>query len=520
VKQNVIFGKLLKLKVSFIAGLLCVFSASWVFSEPSKTSSISTPDGPIEVTVESAILIALENNQSLKVERLEPQIHKTFEDQEQATFDPVLSGVASFSREREQKRQTDSSTSYENEGTSTEADIGVSQFLSTGTDIAVDLSTNNTWSDLYSDQSASRIGLSVTQALLRGKGTDVNLASLRQARLDTQASQYELRGFVEAMVSQVEETYWDYALSQRKIQIFQESLKVAEHQLRETEELIRVGKLPETEITSAQAEIALQQQDLINARSTMLKIRLYLLRLLNPPGSNLWQREILLKNPPIVPEVTMDSVESHVEVALRLRPDLNEARLRVERGDLEVVKTKNGLLPKLDLFLTLGKSGYADSFGSSISDITGDYYNFSVGINVQYPFRNRDARARHKRSLLSQDQATEAVNNLANLVEMDVRTAYIEVNRAKDQISATIATLKLQEEKLRIETEKFRVGRSTMFLVAQAQRDLLISQISEVQAIVNYLKAIVELHRLEGSLLERRGIIAPGREPGSVSSEK
>ena len=103
---------------------------------------------------------------------------------------------------------------------------------------------------------------------------------------------------------------------------------------------------------------------------------------------------------------------------------------------------------------------------------------------------------------------------------MDVRTAYIEVNRAKKQISATIATRKLQEEKLRIETEKFRVGRSTMFLVAQAQRDLLFSQISEIEAVVNYLKALVELHRLEGSLLERRGIIAPGREPVSVSSEK
>ena len=510
----------IRLKVLFLAGLLCVFSASLVFSEPSATSSMSISDDPIEVTVESAILLALENNQSLKVERLNPQIHKTFEDEEQATFDPVLTGEASFSKELAQKRQTNPSTSFEDEDTSMEVDIGVSKFLSTGTDIAVDLSTKLTWSDLYSDQYAPRIGLSVTQALLRGRGTGVNLASLRQSRLDTQASQYELRGFVEAMVSQVEETYWDHALSQRKIKIFQESLKVAEHQLRETEELIGVGKLPETEITSAQAEIALQRQDLINARSTMGKTRLRLLRLLNPPGSNLWQREILLKNPPIVPEVTMDSVESHVDVALRLRPDLNEARLSMERGDLEVVKTKNGLLPKLDLFLTLGKTGYADSFGSSVSDITGDYYDFSVGISVQYPFRNRDARARHKRSLLSRDQATEAVNNLANLVEMDVRTAYIEVNRAKDQISATIATLKLQEEKLRIETEKFRVGRSTMFLVAQAQRDLLFSQISEIEAVVNYLKALVELHRLEGSLLERRGIIAPGREPVSVSSEK
>jgi hypothetical protein len=33
--------------------------------------------------------------------------------------------------------------------------------------------------------------------------------------------------------------------------------------------------------------------------------------------------------------------------------------------------------------------------------------------------------------------------------------------------------------------------------------------------VVNYIKALVELYRLEGSLLERRGIFAPGREPVS-----
>ena len=38
------------------------------------------------------------------------------------------------------------------------------------------------------------------------------------------------------------------------------------------------------------------------------------------------------------------------------------------------------------------------------------------------------------------------------------------------------------EEKLRTETEKLRVGKSTSFLVAQAQRDLLVSRIAEVRA--------------------------------------
>ena len=62
------------------------------------------------------------------------------------------------------------------------------------------------------------------------------------------------------------------------------------------------------------------------------------------------------------------------------------------------------------------------------------------------------------------------------------------------------------------------MGKSTSFLVAQAQRDLLASRIAEVRAIVNYLKALIDLYRQDGSLLERRGIAAPGRDPVTLSA--
>jgi len=161
----------------------------------------------------------------------------------------------------------------------------------------------------------------------------------------------------------------------------------------------------------------------------------------------------------------------------------------------------------------MGNTGYAGSFRNSINNIDRDYYDIQAGVSLEYPLINRNARAIHHASVLGRKQAEEAMKNLVQLVQVDVRSAYIEVNRTKEQIAATAATRVFQTEKARIETEKFRVGKSTTLLVAQAQRDLLSSRISEIQAIANHLKALVELYRLEGSLLERRGITAPGREP-------
>jgi len=92
---------------------------------------------------------------------------------------------------------------------------------------------------------------------------------------------------------------------------------------------------------------------------------------------------------------------------------------------------------------------------------------------------------------------------------VDVRTAYVAATTAREQIAATAATRALKEEALRAETEKFGVGRSTTFQVAQAQRNLVESRIAEAQATVGYIEALVDLYRLDGSLLDRRGITAP-----------
>jgi len=177
------------------------------------------------------------------------------------------------------------------------------------------------------------------------------------------------------------------------------------------------------------------------------------------------------------------------------------------------------LLPLLDLFLTLGKSGYANTFGESIRNIGQDNYDALAGIRFNYPIFNRDSKAVHQRALLSRDQAQKALENLSQLVEVDVRTAYIEVNRTKQQIAASAVTRKFDEEKLRNEIEKLRVGKSTSFLVAQAQRDLLVSRIAEVRALANYLKALIDLYQQDGSLLERRKISAPGREPVKLATK-
>jgi outer membrane protein len=488
--------------------------------EPGEITQRTLPPGPLKITIREAILLSLENNRSLVVERLNPSIQQTFEDQERAVFDPAVAADATAGRVKGERLARSGSETEDFTTDAAEGNISLAQYFPTGTTVALEADTLVDSSSLYNDDFyTTRLGMTVNQALLKGFGTDVNLARLRQARLDTRMSEYELRGFTESLVSEVERTYWDFALARRQIEIVEESLKVARQQLAETNELIAVGRLARSELAAVQAEVAAQEQALIDALAAKDSIRLQLLRLLNPAGPGIWQREIDLIHQPTLPEIKLENVEQYVAVSKRMRPILNEARLEIMRGDLELVKTRNGLLPLMDLFITLGKSGYANSFGESVRNIGKDSYDALAGVRFNYPIFNRDAEAAHRRAQLSRDQAQKALENLSQLVEVDVRTAYIDVSSAKQQIAASSVTRKFNEEKLRTETEKLRVGKSTSFLVAQAQRDLLVSRIAEVRALANYLKALIDLYRQDGSLLVRRGISAPGREPVTLSKQ-
>ncbi|MHC4737489.1 MAG: TolC family protein [Planctomycetota bacterium] len=473
------------------------------------TSSTTGDEGPLKVSVHEAILMAMHNNQGLVVERMNPPIIRTFEEEERAIFDPVFGSRISSARSVAERLSRAGSDTESSTVDRILGSVFLDTLFPTGTSLSLQGSTSIVDSSLYSDTFAgTRLGLTVTQALLQGADVRANTANIYQANVDTAISEYELRGFAELLLEEVESGYWDYALAQRQIEIYTESLNLAQKQIAEIRERIKIGKLAETELAAAQAEVALRRENLINARSDLAKERLLLLQLLNPHGKNMWDRQIILENQPSEPTGEFDDVEQHVKVALKKRADLNQARLEVQKGNLEVIKTKNGLLPKLDFFFTFGKTGYSNSFSRSVSNIDGDSYDIIGGLLFNYPPLNRSANARHNRAVITKQQSIEAVNNLAQIVQVDVRSAYIEVTRTKEQIAATTATRKFQEEKLRAEIEKFRVGKSTSLLAAQAQTDLVASQIAEIEAVVNYLKSLVNLHRMEGSLLERRGIFA------------
>jgi outer membrane protein TolC len=464
------------------------------------------PGGSSELSVEQAVMLGLRYNRDLNVSQLAPLIAGTFEQIERGTFDPELFAEAAYFKEK--STDTRDSAGDERDDLTRDRSIvaGLRQGLPTGTAFEASVGQVGSTRDEDDEEQQSRLALSVTQSLLQGFGADVNLARVRQAELNTLASTHELQGFTESLLAGIEIAYWQYVLANEEIAIFEQSLAVAKKQREEVALRIEVGLLPEFEVAAFRAEEALRVQALINARSRLEESRLRLLRFISANPDGFFVGSIRTTSEPrLVPQEITDLTD-RLQLAEQSRADLLEARLRLQQHRLETIVTKNGLLPRLELFISLGKTGYGESFNASLREIDGDNYDLSGGLRFSQMLGNRAAEARNLASYTREKQAVEAVANLRQIVHLDVRLAVNEVERLRRQIDASRATRVYQEQTTNAEKERFDVGAGTALQVAQAQRDLLFTQIAEVEAIVNYRIALVQLYQAEGSLLERRGV--------------
>ena len=115
------------------------------------------------------------------------------------------------------------------------------------------------------------------------------------------------------------------------------------------------------------------------------------------------------------------------------------------------------------------------------------------------------------RARVQLNQVQAQMKQIELQVATDVTNAAINVQSGAERVQAAQAARELAQKTMEAEQSKFEVGMSTNYFVVQAQRDLSDAQNSELRAILNYRKSLVELERLQQTTLQNLNIsiVAP-----------
>lgn len=457
---------------------------------------------PLALTVEEATLRALSTHPDLQVQRLTQEVNGAFVQIAQGVWDPEIFAELQGSRESVTEVARSTGQQFSVSGQSTSGVLGARKTFSTGTDVEVSVSHDYTDSTRTPTQQRARLGLSLTQALLRGGGSEVNVAQIRQAGLDVEISAHALRAYAGALVAEGEIAYWRYVLAARQIEIQRSALAVAGRARDDTLGAIEVGAAAPFDAATVKAEVARLELALATAEGALEDQRLVMARLI---GVDLAQA-IEAASDPQLDAAPVEDLADRLALADQSHPALQEARLRLAQRRLEVVMTRDGLRPRLDVFIGLGKSGFDETLTGAFSELSGPQYDLLAGVRLSQLVASEGPEGSHRAALLGEKQASLAIENLRREVALEVRRGANAVNQALRQIKVSATARALEEEKVKAAEARRSAGAGTALQLAQARRDLLTSAIAEIEALVAYRVARIQLELAEGTLLQRRGL--------------
>ncbi len=343
---------------------------------------------------------------------------------------------------------------------------------------------------------------SYTQSLLRNFGRDTAASRLIVARNGAKVADLSYQKAIIDLVAATESLYWDVVFAKVNLDNKQQSLALAQKQLKENEIRVQVGTLAPIEVTSAQATVAQREQDIISAEAQLLNAKDALIRALYPANK---PAAIDTADMPTVSPIAVEETVSE-KMAIERRVELKAAKLNLDSASIQEKAANNRTLPQLDATVGYtGNAANADKLSPVNSDITGmKYPGYNVGITFAFPIFNKAARGNQAQARANRRQTELTYRDQELGILLEVRQAYRNLEAAGKGVSAAEKTRIFREKDLEAEQKKFENGMSTNFLVLSKQNDLDTAKSNELQSRIGYAKAVTALEKAQGSLLEAR----------------
>jgi len=496
----------------------------------------------LRLTLEDAVKFALDRNLDIAVQRLNPQINDIAVLSVKSVYNPTLtSTVGPQSATILPSSQTQlgvggaavTETMTFNGGIAQSLPWGGGNFAASLNNFRRSSTSNNS---LFNPLFQSAWSFSYNQPMLRNFSIDSTRQQLAVSKVNRDVSDVQLRATITNTLSNVRNAYWDYVFAVQAVDVAQKSVDLAVKLVQDNQTRVEVGTMAPIDVVQAQSQAATARQNLAAAQQTMRTAELVLKRLIvsGTEDPNWSVRLDPVDRPDFVAQPI--DLEAAIRNALSQRTDLEIAKKTMQANDVTLRFLRDQLKPQADLSLayvpqglggvqlnrqsngTLGSSvvstipgGIGDAFSSLFHN---NYPQWTAQVNFSYPLGTSSQEASVARARVQVSQVQAQVKQVELQIATDVTNAAVSARSNVERVQAAQAARELAEKQLEAEQSKFEVGMSTNYNVIQSQRDLATAQNNELQAVLNYRKALVEFERLQQTTLQNLNVTLIGAGGG------
>ncbi len=277
---------------------------------------------------------------------------------------------------------------------------------------------------------------------------------------------------------QITQAFLNILLARENIVYLQDVVNTSDSQVRQQQLLYNAGSIARKDFVTFQAQTATDRYNLVLGQNALRQNTLTLKQLLQLPVDTVFEANV---PDSLTAQKMYPALDIAVNAALQSRPEIKNGQLQVDIAQLELEKSRAGLLPVLSGNGSLS-SGYTNGSGAYFRQLDNNFFQ-QVGLSLSIPIFNK----RTVRTLIEKNKIVIAQNeyNLQNtktILSQAVEQAYINVQNAENQYDASVVTLSAAQESYRITNEELKLG-------AISSVELLVQKNLYVQALQSYIQA-------------------------------
>ncbi|MGI9072545.1 MAG: TolC family protein [Bryobacteraceae bacterium] len=404
---------------------------------------------------------------------------------------------------------------------------------------------NSAFFDLNPFTSGS-LDLTITEPLLYGFGRAVNTRNIRVAKNNEKVTNLQFKQQVITTASAVLNLYWDLVSFNEDLRARKNQLATAQQLFEDNKKQVAIGTLAPIEVTRAEAQVYASQQDLLISQTNLLQQETVLKNALSRNGvasPTLAEVHIVpLDKISVPPSDNVRPIDELVQEALGARVEIAQNQINIDSNKINLVGIKNSLKPTLNAFAEFTNHGLTGSqnplsiplipldprlaadpflvggYGNLLSQIVRrNYPDYSVGVSLNIPLRNRTAQSDYVSSQLELRQNELAFQKSVNQVRVDVQNAVIGLQQARVRYDSAVKARILQQQTLDADRKKYTLGASTVFQVVTDQQTLATAESAETQALANYSHARIAFDQALGTTLGENHISIDEAMSGHVA---
>jgi outer membrane protein len=243
---------------------------------------------------------------------------------------------------------------------------GYAQSFSTGTTLNVAWDNQRTSSssafNFFDPAVQSSLSITLSQQLLNGFGQYVNRRNITIARNNRKIAELVFAQQAITTVTNTVTAYWELVYAIEAVKVQEQAVTVSTKLYGDNKKQLEIGTLAPLDVTRSEAALASDRQNLIIAQTIKMQDEQILKNSLSkdPLAANLVNVEIIPLDKPIPPEaVEAPTFEDAVKEAFAKRPDLQQQEINVTNAGVDVKATANALRPVATLTLQYTSTGLA-----------------------------------------------------------------------------------------------------------------------------------------------------------------